>query len=341
MASPVKVGNRWRVQIRRKGRSYCKTFATKSQAEKWSRDMMYEIEHGTPDPATITGKRFTVSDMIEVYRKMRERSRPIRDDSTEHYTLKKLSAVIGELDAAKLTPDDLVGYCEARKDSDRAVGPYTLNMDISKLGTVMRYTSAFMHVDLPDVVAKARPLLSHLKLIGGGGKRERRPTEDELHHIISTLENDYGLVYADAVRFATATAMRRGEIVKLLWDDIDHSKRLILIRDRKDPREKIGNDQLVPLLDPAWDLLQNMEKSDDRIFPVHEQTLSKYFKAACDKNGIVDLHFHDLRHEGTSRLFEEGYSIQEVALVTGHKSWNMLRRYVQLKPESLIKRRSA
>ena len=50
---------------------------------------------------------------------------------------------------------------------------------------------------------------------------------------------------------------------------------------------------------------------------------------------IIDLHFHDLRHEGTSRLFEAGFSIQHVALATGHKYWKMLRRYTHLKPESL------
>lgn len=48
-----------------------------------------------------------------------------------------------------------------------------------------------------------------------------------------------------------------------------------------------------------------------------------------------DLHFHDLRDEGTSRLFEAGFSIEHVALVTGHKDWKMLRRYTYLKPEGL------
>lgn len=269
---------------------------------------------------------------------MREASRPISDSSTEHYTLKNLERPLGHLDASKVTPKDLVGYCEARKDSDRPAGQYPLNMDVSKLGTVMRYTAALLHINLPDVVAQARPLLSHLGLIGGGGKRKRRPTEDELHHAIKTLENDYGQIYADAVRFAVATAMRREEIVNLLWEDVDYEKHLILIRNRKDPRKIQGNDQLVPLLEPAWDVLQGLDKKEARLFPMHKQTLSKYFKAACDANNIVDLHFHDLRHEGSSRLFEDGYGIEQVALVTGHKSWNMLKRYVQLKPESLHKK---
>ena len=59
------------------------------------------------------------------------------------------------------------------------------------------------------------------------------------------------------------------------------------------------------------------------------------FTRTCRDLKIEDLHFHDLRHEGASRLFEAGFSIQQVALVTGHRDWKMLRRYTHLKPETL------
>ena len=163
--------------------------------------------NGTPSPSAVFGKVFTIAEVIQKYRDMRESSRPINDSSTEHYTLKNLEQHLGHIDATKITPQDLVGYCEARKDSDRPAGQYTLNMEASKLGTVMRYTAALLHLSLPDVTAQARPLLSHLGLIGAG-KRERRPTEDELHFIIKTLEEYYGKIYADDVRFAVATARR-------------------------------------------------------------------------------------------------------------------------------------
>jgi site-specific recombinase XerD len=59
----------------------------------------------------------------------------------------------------------------------------------------------------------------------------------------------------------------------------------------------------------------------------------------------LDLEFvgprgDSLRHEGTSRLFEAGFSIEQVALITGHKDWKMLRRYTHLKPETLHSMRS-
>ncbi len=51
--------------------------------------------------------------------------------------------------------------------------------------------------------------------------------------------------------------------------------------------------------------------------------------------GIENLRFHDLRHEATSRLFEAGYQIHEVAQFTLHDSWNELKRYANLKPENV------
>jgi hypothetical protein len=71
------------------------------------------------------------------------------------------------------------------------------------------------------------------------------------------------------------------------------------------------------------------------IFPYDPKSVSAAFTRACKLLGIKDLHFHDLRHEATSRLFERGYQIHEVAQFTLHDSWNELKRYANLKPENV------
>lgn len=337
MASIIKVGGGWRALVRRKDhQAYCKTFTAKAQAQAWARQVEGDIDQGrAPNPAAVFGRTLVLRDVIDTYRDLRDRSRPIADSSNEHYMLRRLVAGLGERDVMTLTPHDLVAYCQMRKEE--GAGPYTCNMEISKLGTALRYAGVSMKVTIPDVVVAARPLLKHLNLIGGGGKRERRPAEEELVAIVDWLKRHRGQLFADIVEFAVGTAMRRGEIAKLLWADIDENKRLILVRDRKDPRKKIGNDQWVPLLGRAWDILRAQPKvdGDPRIFPIGDSTISKYFTECCRELGIPDLHFHDLRHEGTSRLFEDGFEIQQVALVTGHKDWRHLRRYTNLRPEDL------
>lgn len=329
MASIIQLHGKWRAQVRRKGhRPITKTHPTKAAAQAWARRIETQLEDGVePQEEAVT-----VGSLIEAYRKLRDGSRPIRDDSNEHYMLKCLTRLLGDRDARKLTTEDLVAFCAERRDE--GAGPYTVNMDLSKLSTALRYASSLKGLTLPDVVGAARPLLVHAGHIGGGGRRERRPTEDELDRVVGYLREKHGQVYADATLFAVATAMRRGEVCALLWADVDEAKRLVLIRDRKDPRRKIGNNQLVPLLPAAWELAQRQPRGE-RIFPIEPGTWSKYFTWACRELSIPDLHLHDMRHEGTSQLFEQGYEIPQVALVTGHKSWEMLKRYAQLKPENL------
>ena len=150
------------------------------------------------------------------------------------------------------------------------------------------------------------------------------------------------------VRYAVATTMRQEEICRPDWPDVDMKKRILLIRDRKDPREKDGNAQQVPLLNlpgyDAWELLLQQRiitRGQGRVFPYNHRSVSKAFARACEELKIDDLHFHDLRHEGSSRLFEAGLPIEKVALVTGHKDWRTLRRYAKLKPEELHKLQTA
>lgn len=327
MASIAKIDGKWRALIRRKGhKQISKYFTTKGAALLWAAEIEQQIDSGQVKAVESAD---TIAKVIERYKTMRSKTRPILDTSTEHYTLKMLSKTMGHILAAKLTVADLTAWALERRDD--GAGPYTINCDLSKLGTVFRYAGE----GLPDIIGEARPKLSYLGLIGGGGLRERRPTDDELQRIYEWLERNKGRKYRDFVEFSVLTAMRRGEVARIAWADLDAEKKMVLVRDRKDPRQKIGNDQWVPLLGASWDLVQAQPKDDARIFPIHHQTMTGAFTLCCKELGIPDLHLHDMRHEGISAMFESGYAIQQVAVVSGHRSWNHLKRYTQIKPESL------
>jgi integrase len=94
------------------------------------------------------------------------------------------------------------------------------------------------------------------------------------------------------------------------------------------------------LLGKTFEIVQRQPRPaevtrDSRIFPVNKDTVTTIFPRAKVALGIDDLNFHDLRHEAVSRLFEQGYQIPEVALISGHKDRNMLPRYTQLKAKDL------
>ena len=92
--------------------------------------------------------------------------------------------------------------------------------------------------------------------------------------------------------------------------------------------------------------LRASQSESGGVIPLHEPPLFSYspngvtsgFLRLCRRNSIEDLHFHDLRHEATSRLFEKGLNPVEVATITGHKDTRMLMRYTHLRAEDLVGR---
>ncbi len=73
-----------------------------------------------------------------------------------------------------------------------------------------------------------------------------------------------------------------------------------------------------------------MPRSCPEILPYNGDSISASWTRACKFLQIEDLHFHDLRHEGVSRLFEMDWDIPRVASASGHRNWNSLRRYTHL-----------
>ena len=101
----------------------------------------------------------------------------------------------------------------------------------------------------------------------------------------------------------------------------------------KNPGEKIGNDVWCDLPPEAVRIARAMPRAGDepRIFPFSTDAVGAAFTRATRLLAIEDLHFHDLRHEGASRLIEMDWPIPRVAAVTGHRSWDSLKRYTHLR----------
>lgn len=324
MASILKVDGKWRAQVRRAGaKSKAKTFDSYEDAEKWAILLEGKIKQG--ERKCVEADKATVGYVIEQYRELRERGdRQIRDQSTEEYMLQHLQDDLGKLRVVGLTPDVMMEW--ARSRSGQGAGGATIEMELSKLGTVLRFTAGQLNLVLPDVVGAARIALHHNKMICAATKRTRRPTEDEIVRILMALP----IEYARATAFAAMSTLRRAEVCRIEWRDLNRDDHTIFIRGRKHPRVKGGVDEFVPLNDFALGIINAQPQTDARIFPLNSYTLTQKFREACDACGISNLKFHDLRHEGTSLLFEEGEEIPVVSLYTGHKNWENLKRYTNL-----------
>jgi integrase len=148
-----------------------------------------------------------------------------------------------------------------------------------------------------------------------GDIRARRPSSLPMQRIVA---------------FALYSTRRQEEIVRITWADLDVGLSQVLVRDMKNPGDKKGNHVWCKLPPEAMAIIQALPRTSERIFPFSTDAVSAAFTRACKVLGIEDLHFHDCRHSGISRLFDMGNTLPEVAAVSGHRSWQSLQRYTHL-----------
>lgn len=343
MASIDKRKGSWRAQVRRGGRSLTKTFRMKADADAWARDIERAIDQDVDPTASRLTTKDTFATLIHLHiHDLAIYGKPLR--RSKKAVLRRLNEELGHELIGNLTRERLIQF--GRNRVAEGAGPATLAIDISFIGTVLTHAAAMhgLRVNTEDVKL-ARVALRRVGAIGRGQERDRRPTEEELGRLFAYFDaNSRNTIPMSAIaKFAVATAMRLDEIARIEWRHLDHRSRTILVENRKDPRNKDGNDQRVPLLSAtgydAYQILEDQRRrmgSDrGRCFPYNGKSVGTNFRRACRDLQIANLHFHDLRHEATSRLFEAGLTIEQVPLVTGHKDWKMLKRYTQLRPENL------
>ena len=263
---------------------------------------------------------------------------------TKQYVIKMLmDCDIAQVQSNELKTSDLIEHCKNRRNA--GAGPATIYHDIAYLRSVMKKAKPVWNITANyQIFEDALPVLIEMGLVGKSQKRTRRPTENELDRLREGLQKrmDYRpngpkrIPFLDILDFSILTCMRIGEVCKLRWEDLNNDHKTILVRDRKDPRKKAGNHMIVPLLGGSYDIAARQPRDGELIFPYNATSVTAGFQRVRSSLGIEDLRYHDLRREGASRLFEKGYTIEEVAQVTGHRNLNILWQvYTQLFPHKL------
>lgn len=331
MASIIQVGGKWRAQVRRKGYPHrTETFPTKILAEKWGRQVEAEIDAGRA--GQLAPSHVTVGSLIDRYTREIAPIKPF--GRNKESTLKLIKAELGKVPVNALTAERIVAYIT----EDRGIKGVTAAIDLTYLKGVLKVARALWKVGVvPGVVEDAREILKYMGLAERSNERDRRPTADELVALRDWFSVRSETLTVDHIDFILASCFRPpSEVCRLRWSDLNELDKTILIRDRKDPRRKLGNNQTVPLLGDSFAIVQRQPRKGDLIFPVNGDSWSSLFPRACDELEIVDLRLYDLRHEAISRLVESGkYSIPEMMLVTGHKDPKQLMRYTQLRARDL------
>ncbi|MEN8179058.1 MAG: site-specific integrase [Pseudomonadota bacterium] len=320
----------WQAQVRKKDYPLqTKTFETKAAAESWARAIEYEMDQGL-FVSRAEAESTTLRELLERYK---EEITPLKKGAASESARIRafLKNSLAQRIVAGIRGVDIARYRDARL---KKVSPATVKRElviISHLFEVARKEWG-IHVANP---------VRDIKLPPHSKARERRlqvghdSEKIEESRLLEACEKAKNPFLLPVVHLALETAMRQGELVSLRWEHIDLNRRTAHLPDTKN-----GESRDVPLSSTAIRVLRSLPRSiHGQVFPglTTEATKRAYIRAVR-RAGIEDLHFHDLRHEATTRFFELGLNIMEVAAITGHKDLRMLRRYTHLKAEDLARK---
>jgi len=337
MASIWKRGNYWRAAVRRQGYpEQTRTFDAKGDAEAWARRLESEMDRGIFVDRT-EAERNTLDDLLKRYaeevsphKKGGEgeilRIRKLRKDTLAQYKITALSSKV------------LADYRDRRLTE---VSGSTVNRELTLISHVLNVARRewSVHFETNPVSIIRRPRENRARV--------RRLSPDEERRLLAELQASprdmqgrfesggcrNGWV-RPAVAIAIETAMRRSEILSLRWADVFLDDRYVRLHDTKN-----GEARDVPLSSRAVATLSALPRHiSGRVFPISPEALKRAFTRACDRAGIENLHFHDLRHEATSRISERLDNILELSAVTGHKTVQMLKRYYHPRAMDLAKK---
>ena len=321
MATITKRKTKWQARIRLSNTpTITKTFNLKSHALAWARETEIQIEKGL----LTTGYDKAEETLREVLKRYLSEVTPNkRGHKVEGIRLRKLMR--DPMAATKfgyLKPSHLIKY---RNQRLREVSGSTVKKELSLISHV--FETANKEWDMPINGNPVR-LISKPKENKPRDRRLELGEEERLLLSCSQSKNPYLL---PLVIVAIETAMRRSELLGLERQYLKINNRTAYL-----PMTKNGDSRTVPLSTRAIATLNDLPVHiSGKVFPLSETALRGLWGRACRRAGIVVLHFHDLRHEATSRLFEKGLNIMEVSAITGHKDPKMLKRYTHLKAEDL------
>jgi integrase len=256
-----------------------------------------------------------------------------RSYKTEVYRLKPLQEQLGDLTLPEITTGHCVAYRDKRLASPHprkpgaTLGTSTVKLELMLLSHV--YTMAIAEWGMDDLI---NPVQRIRKPKSPPGRVRRLTTAEERNLLRAARQHSNREMYAIIV-LAIRTAMRQGEILGLLWENVSWSKHTALL-----PMTKNGEVREIPLDDQAMAILQQhmQPKAEGRVFSYTSAGFKSSWRVLIRSLGIENLTFHDLRHHAISMMHEKGLSTIEVAAISGHKSMSMLKRYSHLLAWKLV-----
>ena len=314
---------RYQANVRRKGYApITKTFTSREAAKSWTKTTEIQMERGEFRPQS----NITVGELIKRY--ARDVVPQFKGHNPAQYRCNTLRRMLGQVRVAELTPAILASYRDERL---KTIQPNSLRREFGLLSSAIN--TAVIDWGIP---ISSNPV-QFVRVPKFDDRRDRRLEDGEEARLLNAAPPQFQRY----IIVALETAMRRSEILRIRKSQINFDKRTLLI-----PVTKNGKPRTIPLSTRAIKVLLQIFpypnvisfERDPLIFTFSLRMFRRTFDRIREELGMKDWRPHDMRHEATSRLFERGFSIVEVASITGHEDLKMLKRYTHIRPETLVKR---
>lgn len=335
-------GDTWQaiVRVKQQGEKYeeSRTFASERLAKDWAGRLEATIKlNGIPQRVKSS---MTLGQLLLDYKDAVHPVKPMRRQMC--WEIDQLAQEFKSAKLNQLTSKLFTDF--GRRRAMEGTGGATILHNLSTVRGILNAAKPVLGIDVNgETVTPAVDALSRIGAVSRSKSRTRRPTEEELQKLYAEFQRTSHhpctiIPMETIVKLAVELPRRLGELLSMQWIDYVPGQQVTL-RDTKHPTEP--RLETVPVPKAAAAIIDALPKTDARILPYNPESVSASFERTCSRLGIQGLRFHDLRHEGISRLFTAGLDIPDVALISGHKSWVMLKRYTQLTPESVLEKLNA
>ncbi len=328
MASISKSADKWQARVHRKNHNpVVKTFNTKADAIKWSRNVESQLDLGTFAPKETMPR---LRPMLERY--VYEVTPSKKGASQERYrAAQMMKTKLADLFMDKITGEVVAKYRDQRLTE---VSNNTVRLELAFLSVVFEQSRKEWGLAVSNPVRQIR-------MPKPGKPRTRRLEAGEEEALLTACAESGAHYLHSFVVLAIETGMRFGELAGVQWKHVDLDKRTIFLSDTKN-----GQARTVPLSTRAVTAIQDLPRSiSGRLFTTKPGSIRSAFLIAVQKakafslEGMFqNLRFHDLRHEAVTRMFEKGLNAIEVGMVSGHKTLAMLQRYAHIRANDLVKK---
>lgn len=361
-------GKRYTATVRLNGHSLTSTFPKKSQAKEWCDRVEIAIRDEIVNPANVFKREDFIAKKAQKPKNIKElvaEKEKANNEPSVNWPLKKaiqkymyedleklkgfkqallrlkmwLRSEFADLPLKDISPEMIHNWkIKRRTNKGKIPSPSTLRNDLYRLSVIFETARTPKTKDGWGLIELHNPVKEILLPPPSAG-RDRRLQGDEEQRLRNALAMGcHPLEMSCFFEISLATGMRKGEILQATADEVIEGRMGWSI---KKNNTKNGTSRTVHLSEKATDAVLKLinvnhgKTYGNRLFSICSTTVDNLWKTARKRAGCNDLRIHDLRHEAISRLADAGLSLGALASMSGHKTSQMLLRYINAKESDI------